>query len=567
MKAPHVTPVMAALALSLATAAAQQASAQEPASYLEAQAANGGSAYNRWCAACHQADMSGSFEAPELAGPNFVNFWGGRPASELIEVVSSMPPDEPGSLGEGVYTNVTAYILARNGIPASDRALAYTSSGLMEGATGVPVYVGAVDGAGPGGFGGQGGTETITPVIDFEPVTTEELSNPDPGDWLMYRRTLDGQGYSPLGQIDRRNVHELRLAWVWSMDEGVNQPTPLVHDGVMYLTNPMNTIQALDAATGELMWEYRRQFPEDFRAGFSQLRSIAIYDDKIYVPTKDAWMVALDARTGEIVWETEVADYRLGYTNVAGPLIVRGKVINGINGCTRFHEDSCFITAHDAQTGEELWRTYTIARPGEPGGDTWGDLPFELRGGGDAWITGSYDPVLDLIYWGTAQAKPWVPASRGLTTEDAALYTNSTLAIDPDDGRIVWYRQHVPGEALDLDEVFERVLIDRDGERFVFSIGKHGILWKLERATGEFMGHQETIYQNVFDDIDPNTGQVTYRADIREAGIGSSSARAARGPTAPSTRCPGRTGIWASSPRTTSTRWRSCGASSSPRRS
>jgi alcohol dehydrogenase (cytochrome c) len=178
----------------------------------------------------------------------------------------------------------------------------------MEGATGVPVYVGAVDGAGPGGFGGQGGTETITPVIDFEPVTTEELSNPDPGDWLMYRRTLDGQGYSPLGQIDRRNVHELRLAWVWSMDEGVNQPTPLVHDGVMYLTNPMNTIQALDAATGELMWEYRRQFPEDFRAGFSQLRSIAIYDDKIYVPTKDAWMVALDARTGEIgdQWDQRV---------------------------------------------------------------------------------------------------------------------------------------------------------------------------------------------------------------------------------------------------------------------
>ena len=336
----------------------------------------------------------------------------------------------------------------------------------------------------------------------------------------MYRRTLDGQGYSPLDQIDRGNVDDLRLAWVWSLDPGTSQPTPLVHDGVLYMTNPMNTIQALDAETGELMWEYRREFPEGFRAGFSQLRSIAIYNDKIFVPTKDAWMVALDARTGDVVWETEVADHEIGFTNVAGPLIARGKVINGINGCTRFHEDSCFITAHDAETGEELWRTYTIARPGEPGGDTWGDLPLELRGGGDAWITGSYDPELDLIYWGTAQAKPWVPASRGLTTNEAALYTNSTLALDPDDGRIVWYKQHVPAEALDLDELFERVLIDSGDGKFVFSIGKHGILWKLDRATGEFFGYKETVYQNVFDEIDPNTGEVTYRQDIQDAGIG-----------------------------------------------
>jgi alcohol dehydrogenase (cytochrome c) len=201
-------------------------------------------------------------------------------------------------------------------------------------------------------------------------------------------------------------------------------------------------------------------------------------------------------------------------------MVVEGKVINGINGCTRFFEESCFITAHDALTGEELWRTYTVARPGEPGGDTWGDLPLELRGGVDVWNTGSYDPELGLIYWGTAQPKPWVAASRGLTVEDAALYSNSTLAIDPDDGAIVWYRQHVPGESLDLDEVFERILIDRNGERLVFSMGKHGILWKLDRETGEFISHLESIYQNVFDYIDPQTGQVRYREDIASAGIG-----------------------------------------------
>jgi alcohol dehydrogenase (cytochrome c) len=305
------------------------------------------------------------------------------------------------------------------------------------------------------------------------------------------------------------------------MDEGSSQPTPLVRDGVLYLTHPENKIQAIDAATGELLWEYRRDFPEGYPGGgFTHLRSIAIRGDKIFIPTKDAALVAISARTGELVWETRVADFRKGYTYVAGPLVVRGKVISGINGCGQFYEDSCFLTAHDAETGEELWRTYTIPRPGEPGDETWGGLPFELRGGVDAWITGSYDPELDLIYWGTAQAKPWVPASRGLTTDDAALYSNSTLALDPDDGHIVWYRQHVPGEALDLDEVFERVLIDRNGEQLVFTIGKHGVLWKLDRASGEFFGHKETVYQNAFSDIDPNTGAVTYREDIQRAGIG-----------------------------------------------
>jgi alcohol dehydrogenase (cytochrome c) len=190
--------------------------------------------------------------------------------------------------------------------------------------------------------------------------------------------------------------------------------------------------------------------------------------------------VAIDARTGDVVWETQIADYRQGYSNSAGPIVVDGKVINAINGCSRFQPDSCFITAHDARTGEELWRTLTIARPGSPGGDTWGDLSLTLRGGGDSWITGSYDPELGLIYWPVAQAKPWVPASRGLTVHDAALYTNATLALDPDDGSITWYFQHVPGEALDLDEAFEKVLVnDRAGRKALFTVGKHGILWKL----------------------------------------------------------------------------------------
>ncbi len=351
-------------------------------------------------------------------------------------------------------------------------------------------------------------------------VTDAMLRDPSPNDWLMFRRTYDGWGYSPLDQIDRDNVGELRLAWVWSMEDGRNQPTPLVHDGVMFLANPNGVVQALDARTGEGLWEHRRRFPDGFAGGDRSPRNVALYGDRLFLATADAALVALDARTGQRVWEDQVADYGQGYSNSSGPLVVGGRVINGINGCSRFQPDSCFITAHDANTGEEIWRTFTIARPGEPGGDTWGDLPLALRGGGDSWIAGSYDPDLDLLYWGVAQAKPWVPASRGLTTNDAVLYTNSTLALEPETGEIVWYFQHVPGEALDLDEAFEKVLIDVDDRETLFTIGKHGILWKLDRKTGEFLGHKETIFQNVFDHIDPNTGAVTYRQDIADAEVG-----------------------------------------------
>jgi len=499
--------------------------AQESVSFTVGQAAAGRMMYEQHCAECHLETMLGSFEAPELAGPNFLSYWGGRSVGELFSVATTMPPDDEDSLGDDVYAGVVAYILERNGFPAGARPLTVAAEGALDGATGSPpertAPAPAPGGRGRGIGGRPGRTSTYVAIVDFKSVSDEELRDPAAGDWLMYRRTYDGWGHSPLDQIDRGNVADLQLAWVWSMDAGVSQPTPLVRDGVIYLTNPENTIQALDGATGNLLWEYRRGFPEGFRGGgFTQLRSIAIYGDKIYVPTKDAALVALDAKTGELVWETDVADFRQGFTNVAGPLVARGKVINGINGCTRFFEESCFITAHDAETGEELWRTFTIARPGEPGGDTWGDIPFELRGGVDAWITGGYDPELDLLYWGTAQPKPWVPASRGMTTEDAALYSNSTLALDPDDGRIVWYRQHVPGEALDLDEVFEQVLVDSNGQKLLFTIGKHGILWKLDRETGQYLDHKETVYQNIFTKIDSKTGAVTYRQDIVDAKVG-----------------------------------------------
>jgi alcohol dehydrogenase (cytochrome c) len=371
-------------------------------------------------------------------------------------------------------------------------------------------------------------------VRGFRPVTEAMLRNPPPGDWLNWRRTDNAWGYSPLEQISTRNVKGLQLAWSWSMDDtGSQQASPLVHDGIMYLPNPRGVVQALDAATGDLLWEYRpgaspapaaaagrggaeqstiprlAQQPAAAAAdGRGIQRNVAIFGDKIFGTTNDAHIVALDARTGKLVWDVTVADEKLGYEYTSGPIVVRGKVIAGISGCSRYKNDVCFITGHDAQTGKEIWRTSTIARPGEPGGETWGDLPLQFRAGGDAWIPGSYDAEANLVYWGTAQAKPWARAVRG--TDGAALYTNSTLALDPDTGKMRWFFQHVPGESLDMDEVFENVLIDAGGRKSLFKMGKLGILWQLDRTTGAFIRSTDIGYQDIVD-IDSRTGLASYR--------------------------------------------------------
>ena len=207
-------------------------------------------------------------------------------------------------------------------------------------------------------------------VQDFHPVTETILRNPAPGDWLNWRRTDNAWGYSPLEQINRQNVNQLQMVWSWAMYAGPNEATPLVYNGVMYLPNPGGVIQALDAATGDLLWEYRPKAAQGSAAageGGSVQRNVAIYGDKIFATTNDAHIVAVDARTGKLVWDTEVADAQLGYEYTSGPIVVRGKVIAGMTGCTHYKEDVCFITGHDAATGKELWRTSTIARPGEPG--------------------------------------------------------------------------------------------------------------------------------------------------------------------------------------------------------
>jgi alcohol dehydrogenase (cytochrome c) len=518
----------------------------QQASYEEGQAQRGELLYQQNCAACHLADLSGSFEAPNLADSSFRNNWSNRGMQEFLDMLRrTMPPQAPGSLTESQYQDVSAFLLSANAIPAGSTVtltaansvvflngdVSAIASGVQR--TPVPGRAGTV----PSPHTRNAVPEIATvyssdralsrsytginnSAIDkFQNVSSEELANPAPADWTYWRRSPNSQGYTPLDQITTENVSSLSLAWVWGMEAGRSQPAPLVRDGIIFIPNFGNVVQALDGRDGSLLWEYRRQFPEGGRSG-GLLRTLAMWEDMIFVATTDAHLVALDARTGAVRWDSEIADETLGYSNTSGPIVADGVVINGITGCGRFFEQSCFITGHDANTGEELWKTFTIAQPGEAGGDTWGDLPLEFRGGGDVWIPGSWDSELGLVFFGVAQAKPWMAASRGLTTDDSALYSNSTLAIDPKDGRIVWHRQHVPGESLDMDEAFEQVLIDIVDEPYLFTIGKSGILWKLDRRTGEFVGLKETVFQNVFSDINLETGEVRYREDIRNMQVG-----------------------------------------------
>ena len=444
-------------------------------------------------------------------------------------IQKTMPPGNVGSLPADALINIVAFLLQANGASAAAPALtaaadirigsvangqmpadlrARLNSPLKDdaGLTQVPVR--------PKGLSVRG------EVKNYVPVTDEMLRHPDPGDWLMIRRNYEAWSYSPLTQITADNVRGLRLEWVWAMnDGGASEPTPIVHNGIIYLSNTSNTVQALDGKTGELIWE-NRIGPESTR-GYGATRSLAIFDDKIFVPTTDARLYALSARTGEILWQTPLANQEKGYSTTAGPLVVNGKVLTGLTGCSQYREKpGCFISAWDAATGKAAWKFQTIARTGQPGGDSWGQIPDLLRAGGDTWITGSYDPEFNQTYWGVAQAKPWLRVSRGAKSGDKGLFTSSTLALNPDTGKLDWYLQHVPGETLDMDEVFERVVVNSGTDKWLFTIGKAGILWKMDRRSGHFLGYKETVFQNLFSRIDPNSGEVTYRSDILEQKFG-----------------------------------------------
>ncbi len=340
-------------------------------------------------------------------------------------------------------------------------------------------------------------------VPNYVPVTDAMLRKQDDGDWLMIRRDYRATDFSPLKEITPANAKDLQLVYMHPMREGgSNQPAPIVHNGIIYLTNIGGILQAIQGTTGKIIWETKVQ-------GSIALRGLAIYQDKIIFANGN-FISAVDARNGKPVWSRDTGR-SLGSS---GPIVANGKVIAGGSGCSNYTDgEKCYVSAYDANDGKPLWKFYTVAKSDDKiGGKTWGNLPDRNRAGGELWITGSYDPDLNLTYWGTAQAKPWMTLTRG--TEDDALYTSSTLALNADTGEYKWHFQHAPAEALDLDVVFERVLVDQGNQKLVLTIGKDGILWKLDRTTGKYLGHKETVFQNVWESFDPKTGKPKYRDDV-----------------------------------------------------
>ena len=364
------------------------------------------------------------------------------------------------------------------------------------------------------------------------PVTDAMLKKPAAADWLMWRNSLNSWGYSPLAQITPANVGSLQLAWSRGMGPGSNQGMPLVHDGVMYLPNPTDVVQALDAASGDLFWENRHPWPDDITKTFptpTPNRSVALYGDKVIAAGADDVIYAIDARTGKTAWESKFLDYHVNAAQkTAGPLVIPGGKVIGGRGCEpKGGPDACVITAHDAITGKELWRTRTIPRPGERGNESWGDVPMELRRHVGTWMPPSYDPELNLIFIGTSVTSPAPKFLLG-GNDKQYLYHNSTLALDANTGKIVWYYQHVV-DHWDMDHPFERILLDtvvapdakavswinprlKPGERrqVVTGIpGKTGIVYTLDRKTGEFLWATPTVSQNIVQSIDGATGKVT----------------------------------------------------------
>lgn len=377
----------------------------------------------------------------------------------------------------------------------------------------------------PAQEGGGAQAANADPLEAMRPVTDEMLENPDDGDWLMWRRTFNGWGYSPLDEINKENVGDLDVAWVWSLTNGATETTPLVHDGVLFIYNYGDKIQALNAATGDLLWEYARELPQELiDAGGNSLakRNMAIYDDKLIAATSDAFIIALDAKTGQVVWEKQTADWQKGWRYTGGPFMANGTIVQGMTGCGNAQPGGCFITGNDPETGEEKWRIYTIARPGTPEGDTWNGLPLESRMGGSAWMSGTYDPDQNLVFQGVGQPYPWIAEMSGLSPKkeganNDALYTNATLAIDPDTGELKWYYQHLPNDTLDLDYAYERQLIDLpidgDDRKILVTTGKLGIIEAIDRTTGEWLWATQTVPQNVVTAIDEETGEKTFNED------------------------------------------------------
>jgi alcohol dehydrogenase (cytochrome c) len=479
-------------------------------SFTEAQAAQGQAVYAEQCASCHGANLDDGAYGPPLKGNDFRTKWSARSAEPLFTFTSTkMPPTTPGTLGDAKYAQLLAFMLLENGAPNGTSELPGDPDKLA--ALAPPAW------PRPGG-GGLAPRASVpppppraNPLNAIRPVTDAMLTKPADGSWLTWRRTYEAYGYSPLKKVNKNNIQDLHVAWTWSLPNGPNESTPIVHDGVLFVHSYGDKVQALDAATGDLLWQYSRRLPTGVPP--SVKRGISILGSKLYVPTSDAHVVALDVKTGKVIWDQTVADPKQGYRMTGGTLVARGKVMVGTTGRA---PGGNYIVGLDAETGKEAWRFHTIARPGEPGGESWNGLPLDKRNGGSVWIPGSYDPVHNLAFFAPGNTYDTGPLRNaikqaGITSD--ALYLDSTLAIDPDSGKLEWHFQHQDNGQWDLDWAFERQVmqlpVNGRMERVIVTAGKQMIFDFMEAETGKYVSSIDLGLQNLVTAIDAKTGAKT----------------------------------------------------------
>jgi len=519
----HYPLTVCCLLLFAAPAIAQDQSLA-PAGFTAEQAAQGEREYNEQCAICHGYSLEGFELAPSLSGNFFSRRWGDKPIEALAANLQRMPPTVAGGLGARVYSQILAYMLQQNGVTAGATALPEALADLGDLMVPAQALVDQPFTPRIPGYASNGPLFPTSRLDELSPVSNAMLMNPPADDWLVWRRTHENLGHSPLDQIDTSNVDELRVAWTWSLPPGANMMTPLVHDGVLFAYSFGDVVQAIDAASGDLLWGYQRELISD--ASPNSKKGVAIYEDKIIVATSDVHLLALDSKTGKLIWDHEIdTGNETDHTIKAAPMVVNGKAIIGLTG-QRAVAGGNFIVAVDLETGTEAWRFYTIARPDAAGGNSWNGLPLEERTGGSVWTPGSYDAELNLLYFGPAPTYDTdslrVLANAPNISTDA-LYTNSTIALNADNGELVWHYQHMRNDQLDHDWAFERQIINLpvNGEmrKTIVTGGKEAIFEALDAATGDYLFSIDLDMQNVITEIDSRTGAKTLNpAAIPEPG-------------------------------------------------
>jgi alcohol dehydrogenase (cytochrome c) len=484
----------------------------EAPAYTADQSLRGAIVYGKRCAVCHGPSLNDGEFAPPLKGERFLLRWGGRKASELFNyTLTKMPSTAPRSLSPGEVGDVLAHMLRENGVAPSLLALpiddaSLQNMGLPASTIGLPTTAGGIT----SGVVLPASPEPLARPLDrYTDVTDAMLRNPPDQDWLTWRRTPDVQGHSPLRQINTSNVRRLGVKWSWALPNGPNEATPLVHDGVLFVFGFGDVVQALNAETGDLLWEYAPTLPRDVLPSYR--KSIALYGDKVLTTTSNMHVVALDAKTGDVLWDVPIVDATKGYSLTGGPLVAMGNVIVGTGGRV---PGGNFIVALDVQSGKEVWRFATVQQPGSAH-DSWNGLPLAERSGGAVWTPGSFDPQSGLVFFGPSPTYDTLPLSTPLAGPGSndALYTNSTVALDPRTGALVWNFQHVPNDQWDMDWAFERMIIDLPdksrSDRVVVTVGKPAIIEAVDVKTGQYRFSIDLGLQDLVAAIDPTTGAKT----------------------------------------------------------